>query len=1185
MYLKSIEVQGFKSFANKIAFRFNNGITGIVGPNGSGKSNVADAVRWVLGEQRAKQLRGGSMQDVIFSGTQTRKPMGYASVSITLDNSDHILPVSYEEVTVTRRLYRSGESEYMLNGSAVRLKDINELFFDTGIGKDGYSIIGQGQVETILNGKPEERRELFDEAVGIVKYKKRRQEAQKKLDNGQQNLIRIGDVVSELERRVGPLERQAEKAKIFLKKRDEMKAYDVNLYLNEYQEAKAKLDEARRNAEEAQAELDDVKLKAAGIREQYDELQAVTSSLEETHSGLQKQITDDKLGITTLEGQIELLREQIRQGREGSEQQIKRLQELSADLKSKREDEQKVSDAALRMKEQAEQIGRESLEGEQNLYEVQQERQSKDEEMQSAQDDLYRILSERTSIQSEISRYDAMIAQQRIRLAQIDRQVLKYHSDESRQKEELLKLEEESTDIENQLRMLQEKSGSVNEQLEACQEKLNEATGRLEEENTKYHREASRLEALRGIAERYDGYGNSIRRVMEQKSRYPGILGVVADLLRTKKEYETAIETALGGSIQNIVTEDEDTARDMIAFLKENRYGRATFLPLTAMKEASFTQKNVLKEEGVIGLADTLVETDDRYRTLVSQLLGRSIVVDRIDHAIALARRYHYSLRIVTLGGELLTPGGAMTGGAFKNSSSLLSRRREIDELKGIVARREKKLQDLRESIERLRDERTDLRKALVSVSEEIQRKNLEQNTASMRSREMENRSADTQKQTEIIEKESRQLKEEAQSINEKKKAESDRLRQSEREEVAVRWKLEQLGEEQENLARQESELMASLEQIHLQLQSAQQKKDFLETDALRLQGEIFAMEEEEKSLKSSQSSMGSSIAAKEDQIKAAEEKTKELSERLASLSEKEKEVAGAKENNAAQLRKAFEKREELSEQAGLLEKETARLESQIERMEEKQESRSAYMWEEYELTYASALPLKRDDLGSKSEWRKKMNLLKTEIRDLGPVNVSAIEEYKEVSERYTFLKNQQEDILKAQKALEKIIEDLNVGMQKQFKEQFARIQEEFDKSFKELFGGGSGTLELVDETDLLETGIRIIAQPPGKKLQNMMQMSGGEKSLTAIALLFAIQNLKPSPFCLLDEIEAALDESNVDRYASYLHKLTKHTQFIIITHRRGTMAAADRLYGITMQEKGISALVSVDLIEGQLDK
>ena len=1026
---------------------------------------------------------------------------------------------------------------------------------------------------------------MFDEAAGIVKYKKRRQEARKKLENEQQNLIRIGDIVSELERRVGPLERQAEKAKVYLKKRDEMRSYDINLFLSEYQDAKGKLEDLKTNAQNASASLQEIQEQARQIRLEYDRLQEEASRLEGEHARLSEAMTDEKLRISHLEGQAQLLSEQIRQGKEANERQKQRLEELTRELLEKRQDEDAVSSAAKALKEQAEEISCESTQKEQDLFELQQELQAKEEEAASIQERLYTILEERTAIRAEMSRCDAMAAQQRVRLAQIDRQVLKYQSDETRQKEQIAALEQEAAKIEKQIEELNDQSTRINTSLEQCQQKLTGVSASLEEENTKYHREASRLDALKGIAERYDGYGNSIRRVMEQRRSNSGILGVVADLLRTRKDYEIAIETALGGSIQNIVTEDEQTAREMISYLKENRYGRATFLPLTAMKQADFRQREVLEEDGVIELASSLVESERKYQNLVSQLLGRSVVVDHIDHAIALARKYHYSLRIVTLGGELLTPGGAMTGGAFKNTSNLLSRRREIDDLSKAVARRQQKIQELKDSIDSLRDERTGLRTELVKISEQIQKKYLEQNTASLRRQEMKNRSKDTARETLVIEEEKEKLLQAAKELDAQKAEEARKLRLSEKEEVSLRWSGEQLSEDVEQLSGRETQLVADLEQIHLQLQAATQKRDFLKTDAMRLQGEILAMEEEEKQLKSSQNLAGADIAEKEKQIASAREEASALKAQLTLDEQAASSIQKQKETSQENLKKTFDRREEISEQSGLLEKETVRLEAQIERLNEKQEGRSNYMWEEYELTYAQAISLKRDDLGSRSEWRRKMNLLKGELRDLGPVNVNAIEEYKEVSERYEFLTKQQKDIIEAEKALEKIIRDLNEGMRQQFITQFARIREEFDKSFRELFGGGTGTLELVDENDVLETGIRIIAQPPGKKLQNMMQMSGGEKSLTAIALLFGIQNMKPSPFCLLDEIEAALDEHNVERYARYLHKLTKNTQFIIITHRRGTMAAADRLYGITMQEKGISTLVSVDLIEGDLDK
>ena len=1186
MYLKSIEVQGFKSFANKIVFQFHNGITGIVGPNGSGKSNVADAVRWVLGEQRVKQLRGGSMQDIIFAGTENRKPLGSAYVAITLDNSDHQLPISYDEVTVARRLYRSGESEYLINGVTCRLKDVNELFYDTGIGKEGYSIIGQGQIEKILNGKPEERRELFDEAAGIVKYKRRKLTAQKKLESEQQNLVRVNDILAELTRQLGPLERQAETAKVYLKKKEELKAYDVNMFLIEFQSIKENLTSIQEKLKIAEDDLENTKKEYEKAREEYDVLESELETLGQELQEKQEQITQERLYAQQMEGQVALLKEQINTARQSDEHLQGRMSILEKDIAERENDLLKAQAKQKQLLSRAKEVHEKKQQAENAHQEVRHRMEDCNLSIENGRNEIIRLLEERSSIKAKKQRYDTMLEQMNIRRAQLNQQVLKLKSEESDQNNVLGSLKADYERVSAQIAELNEKSKLASQELVEVQEKLSQGNQQFESKQVEYHREASRLESLRNIAERYDGYGNSIRRVMEQKDKEKGIHGVVADLIKTEKKFEMAIETALGGSIQNIVTEDEDTAKRMIAYLKQNRFGRATFLPLTAMSgKSGFSQENALKENGVIGLASTLVTADSKYGKLVEYLLGRTIVMDHIDHAVAVARKYRYSLRIVTLEGESLSPGGSMTGGAFKNSSNLLGRRREIEELQQQVKNRKKELEELHQSIDECRTRRNQLREVLVGLRDQLQEKYLEQNTAGMKLKETENQKNQTVSGYQQIRRENQEIEGQQKEID----ADSSRIKleleDSEKREKELEEQVLDRQQELEQIREQEKAAGQHSEQIRLELAAIEQEEAFEQQNRERICGEIAALKEEKETIFSSIGDAAVQIKQKTEEISSIETVIKDAGEAEERLRTEVEGLNIQKEEKNKIQKSFFRRREELSEQRARLDKECFRLNSQKEKQEETMETRISYMWEEYELTYNMALKLKRDDLGSTAQIRKSIGTLKNEIKALGNVNVNAIEDFKELSERHSFLSTQHEDLIKAEAALQKIIAELDEGMRTQFKDQFVKIQTEFDKAFKQLFGGGKGTLELVEDEDILEAGIRIIAQPPGKKLQNMMQLSGGEKSLTAIALLFAIQNLKPSPFCLLDEIEAALDENNVERYAGYLSKLTKHTQFIIITHRRGTMAAADRLYGITMQEKGVSALVSVNLIEEELDK
>lgn len=1186
MYLKSIEVHGFKSFANKILFEFHNGITAIVGPNGSGKSNVADAVRWVLGEQSAKQLRGASMQDIIFAGTQTRKPLGYASVSITLDNSDHRLPVAYDEVTVTRRVYRSGESEYLINGTQVRLKDINEMFYDTGIGKEGYSIIGQGQIDKILSGKPEERRELFDEAAGIVKFKRRKNTAQKKLEAERQNLVRVNDILSELQRQLGPLERQAETAKVYLQKRDELKRYDVNLFLLEFDRLRKELSGTQEKQNAAEEQLGQTKEKYEKAKEEYEALEAKIEELDARFQEKRDEVTQGQLCRQQFENQIQLLGEQINTSKTSDEHLRSRIasimQQISAHDVQEKETEEKLDS----LREELHGMKEKEREASGRTAAVEAQIAGLESEIESRKSSIIALLNQRATVKARIQRYDTMLEQAQIRKARLSKEALQLKSESAEHEAVYQEISGEYSKITERIDALNESSERANEELSVVQQKLYECNRQMEQEQAEYHRESSRLESLKNIAERYDGYGNSIRRVMEQKSKETGILGVVADIIKVEKAYEVAVETALGGSIQNIVTDTEETAKRQIDFLKRNKYGRATFLPLSAISgRGSFSTPQALREPGVVGLASTLVSAEPRYKELVQFLLGKTVVADNIDHAIALARKYRQSLRIVTKDGELLNPGGSMSGGAFRNSSNLLGRRREIEELEGQVEKRGAILRRLQCDIDESRTRRNALRDEIVRLKDKLQSEYLAQNTARMRMNELNEKHGLTEQGYHKIKSETGELDQQLLEIRDSKKREQEELEGSEQAQQETEELIRQRQEELAKRREEERQAMAGTEQVRLQLSTLQQQEDFLKQNLVRIDSERREFLQEKQRYEHDIVEAAKSVTEKEEQICRIRETLEEAALAEAGLQTELEGLSKEKEEKSLLHKKFFATREELSEQMGLLDRENFRLNAQLDKLNEQREQQVNYMWEEYALTYGAAKEMQEEEFTNAASLKKTILGLKGEIKALGNVNVNAIEDYKELSERHTFLSGQHEDLMKAEEALLKIIEELDNGMRIQFKEQFARIRTEFDKAFKELFGGGKGELQLVEDEDILDAGIRIIAQPPGKKLQNMMQMSGGEKSLTAIALLFAIQNLKPSPFCLLDEIEAALDESNVDRYAGYLHKLTKNTQFIIITHRRGTMTAADRLYGITMQEKGVSALVSVNLIENDLDE
>lgn len=1185
MYLKSIEVHGFKAFANKIVFDFHNGITGIVGPNGSGKSNVADAVRWVLGEQSAKQLRGASMQDVIFAGTENRKPLSYAYVAITLDNSDHKLPIDFEEVTVARRVYRSGESEYLMNGSPCRLKDVNELFYDTGIGKEGYSIIGQGQIDRILSGKPEERRELFDEAAGIVKYKRRKVTAQKKLEHERENLVRVNDILAELERQLGPLERQSEKAHLYLKKKEELKNFDVNMFLLEVERIEKQLEEVEKNFGIASEHLVETKEHHEKMKLEYEKMESAMEGMEEKISQIKDSIAGTDVMKGKLEGQINVLKEQIHTAEMTEEHLGERLTSIESQKEERREQRTSYEKQKEDYDAQLASIEKTRVQAEEKLHTIQSEIARCNEGIESGKNEIIELLNQKASVKAKQQRYDTMLEQVNIRKAQLNQRLLQRKTEESGLEEALKKSEEELSVIREQIAKGKEQEAKMLAQKEEWRKKTQENARELEQANQRYNKTQSRLESLKNIAERYEGYGNSIRRIMDKKETNPKIHGVVADLIQVEKKYETALETALGGSIQNVVTEDEQTAKEMIQFLKENRYGRATFLPITSVGKRELRRnEEVGKENGVIGYANELLKYDKKYSGVMAHLLGRILVVDTIDHAVVIARKYHYSLNMVTLEGEHLSPGGSMSGGAFRNNSNLLGRRRELEEL-------EKEIDSLKKEIGQLRQRNMDIRTAkdllnedIEKVREDLQKAYIRKNTAEINVQRAREQKDESENVFLGLKNESVQIENQIEEINRNKRQITQEIEKAQAREAEI----EQANKEfQEILDEQiyiEESASKNVSEIQLEEANIRQKAEFVLENLERIRGEVERLNEELEKVREDAQLSKEDAKKKRHDIEEIEKTILASDDNYAALVKELMESQEAKEQMNTEYKGFFEKREKVSQEMNELDKEIFRLNQQREKLEEALESQQNYMWEEYELTFNNAKSLRNEEYDNLPEMKKAVAQIKEDIRRLGDVNVNAIEEYKEVSERYGFLKGQHDDLIEAEQTLMGIIDDLDTGMRKQFAEKFAEIQREFDKAFKELFGGGRGTLELVEEEDILESGIRIIAQPPGKKLQNMMQLSGGEKSLTAIALLFAIQNLKPSPFCLLDEIEAALDDNNVARFAKYLNKLTKNTQFIIITHRRGTMAAADRLYGITMQEKGVSTLVSVNLIEKDLD-
>lgn len=1186
MYLKSIEIQGFKSFANKMLLEFNNGIIAIVGPNGSGKSNIADAVRWVLGEQSAKQLRGAKMEDVIFSGTEMRKPLSYAYVTLTIDNSDHKLNIDFEEVTVTRKVYRSGESEYMINGSSCRLKDIQELFMDTGIGKEGYSIIGQGQIDKILSGKPEDRRELFDEAAGIVKYKRRKYAAEKSLEEERLNLSRVSDIISEIERQLVPLEKQSDTAKVYLKYKEELKDLEVSLFLKEYDKIHKTKEDVEKKLNIVTEDIDSTQSEYENTKDEYKRLEMQLEEFDTSIEANRGSYNEYLLSKEKAEGEIKVLNEQINSYLQNDEYYQNRIKSSEQEVLLKKTEAQEY----ISQKEEID-ITISKIDDKLSDALVEQDKIKSNitrytKEIEDCSNTIFEFLNMNSSIKSNIQRYETMLEQNSIRKSQLNQRILKNKTEEDLYNEEISRCKGILENVTAEILEFTSKSAGVEKSIEDTQGSIDQITQDLNKLQERYHVEKSKLGSLINMTERYEGYGNSIKRVMELKGKEPGIAGVVADIIKTVKEYETAIETALGGSIQNIVTEDEDTAKSLISYLKKNKYGRATFLPLTNITSGKKLQtQNVLIEKGVIGIASQLVEADNKYDALVDHLLGRIIVVDNIDNATMIAKKYNYSLRLVTIEGEQLVPGGSISGGAFKNASNLLGRRREIEALEALIKKIEKEGKELTLKGDNEKEKKLDLTNRLDEIKKSLQEKILIQNTSKInldqaisKKAEIENIYNDYTKELEEIEGQAIAL---GQNLLELNKSLTDNLAKNSQKEENIEELNLFLSKERES----ESRAGERASQLKMKLSTLEQKNQFIMENVKRVKREIEKIYDEEASIKTDMQKAYSMVQEKKLRIVETQGIISETSTKLSMLNETIQAQLKEKEGITRIHKNFFEKRDELSAKIHALEKESLRLVSQKEKLIEQLDQQMNYMWDEYGFTLTTAVEYVASIEANITNAKKSIQEIRVKIKELGDVNVNAIEDFKSMSERYSFLTVQRDDLSRAEEVLLDIIKELDIEMKVQFENQFKAINQQFDLVFKELFGGGKADLELTENEDVLEAGIRIIAQPPGKKLQNIMQLSGGEKALTAISLLFAILNLKPSPFCLLDEIEAALDDSNVKRFAKYLKRLSAETQFIVITHRRNTMTSADILYGITMQEKGISTLVSVNLIENELDK
>ena len=1176
MRLKELEIQGFKSFPDKTKITIGEGITGVVGPNGSGKSNISDSIRWVLGETSSKQLRGsGKMEDVIFGGTQSRGAMGFASVALTIDNSDHGLDMDADEVTIGRRYYRSGESEYSINGQNVRLKDVYELLLDTGIGRDGYAIVGQGRIAEIVGAKSAERREIFEEASGIAKYRYRKNEAERRLEAAEGNLERLRDILGELEKRVGPLKRDSEKAQQFLELSERRKSLEVTLWVDAIRRANDTVRDQQRKFEAAQADyerlsrqLDEFDEKSAALRE---EAQQLVLQVEQANADI-RAVTEANAGS---ESEIAVLKNE-------SEHSRFRIDEATGELERAGQGRQSIETEAAGHKAAIEKLHGEVAALDARVEELRAELRALEEKAAASG-------QRRDVIDAAIARLQdtATAAKVRAASAQSAKEAAAQRLDEAKQQAVELEnsaaaAEEEKRRAERRLKDAEEavtrndniKAG-LKLKLESRRRQQAEAADALQKADKERSNTSQRIHILEDLERNMDGYQQSVKAVMRAAAgrRLRGIIGPVAGILTVEKGYETAIETALGFALQNIVVEDQGCARAAIGFLKDERAGRATFLPLDTVQGSRFTGHLT----GTAEVAADLVKCDPRYQHIIDNLLGRIIVVEDLSEASTVAKNLGYRNRIVTLDGQVINAGGSFTGGSTARSVGVFSRKQELDELRTRLVKLEKKRADAEKELEARKAEVDNLTAQLsgaeaegMNASSERLRASLEldrltaavaqheENTRSLAAEIEAQQAAVTQNETACAEAEAAQGKAEAE-LN------------------TYNAELAELGESTGSLTAERERITNELSENQMQ-RLANEKDIGLHEAALEgLQSRTGEAEARARELNAAIEAAKAKIEANALKIAEIERTRGENKEKIAAAEETIRTANAARMEKEAAVARLGQENRALTDERERMSGEMARLAERRTAAENELNDTNTKLWEEYQLTAGEAKEL-CVEFESLTELRRSVAEVRGKIRGLGNVNVGAIEEYKEVKERYDFLKAQVTDVEKAKSELTRMIAELCSEMEELFTTSFKQINTHFQQIFKELFGGGHARLYLSDESNVLESGIEIEVSPPGKVIKNLSALSGGEQALVAISIYFAILNVNPAPFCFLDEIEAALDDVNVARYAQYLRRMTDHTQFIVITHRRGTMEAADVLYGVTMQEDGVSKILRLDL-------
>lgn len=1181
MILKALEMQGFKSFPDKTVLEFNKGITAVVGPNGSGKSNISDAVRWVLGEQSTKTLRGSKMEDVIFSGTDVRKAKGFAEVTLRLDNTDRSLNKDSDEVSVTRRYYRSGDSEYLVNGESARLRDVNELFMDTGLGRDGYSIVGQGKIADMVSPKASERRDMLEEAAGISHFRYRRGDAIKRLAQAEENLVRLRDILSELESRVGPLKAQSEKAQKFIVLAGERKNLEIGIWLNTIDKTGEKMRDQEHKIEIAEASHKEAQDELSKIGEMIDKAadgtRDINIKLEEIRnsaSGFEEKLSD-------IDSQIKVAENSILHNNET-------IERINRDKAAENETEQNIDAAVSAARDCIQKAEEQIADATRQMDEL------------SKQEETYRLSSSEFSdraaaLSGEISALSVRLADCRVTAETANSSIEEIRSrisaiDESMgtRKDDYDALLKRKADAEASLKEIQDEIVSVKNAIDGYTlrfenrgKKADSVKLAIDEKQRELHKGQDRVRLLEDLEKNMEGYFGAVKAVMKESGRgaLRGIYGPVSQLITVKDKYSAAIETALGAAVQNIVVDNETDAKRAMGFLKEHRAGRATFLPITAIKGRVLSEQGLDDQYGFVSIASDLVSYDNKYSEIIRWLLGRTAVAEDIDSAIAIAKKYSYRFRIVTLDGQVINAGGSMTGGSRVQNAGILSRGNEIERLKGSLASMQKELDGMLSDYKLLSEDasaaKAELEGAegdLLRAKEENIRREGELKLASDKLASVSSGVKELLEEKETLEKRIESVSSGAEAARSQIDELKETLENKEKE-------LESITGDSKTLQKNREEVASKAAEIRLRIVS--------------LQKDVEANTDEITRLKNRKTGHLDRLSELDGEIREIEEKNDELRALTERLSADEKALKVNHGDAQNQINELISQRDELEKQANDLRlheraksEERERLSGDIARLEERKiamrneyDNLTSKLYDEYQLTRreAAALEIEIDDYSLAA---KRLAELKSQIRALGSVNVSAIEEYKEVSERYEFLSGQISDVETSRAELNKMIDDLTGKMAEQFREQFNRINSCFGQTFIELFGGGKAELRLEDERDVLGSDIEIKVQPPGKNVQNINLLSGGEKGLSAIALLFAILKVTPAPFCIFDEVEAALDDVNVSRYAQYVRRMTKNTQFILITHRRGTMEEADVLYGVTMQEKGVSKLLELKTAE-----